>query len=343
MASDAKLSFRGIEAWLQDSDGKPFAHGPPVVDENCVTIAVGEVSRKSYSVEWRKCPNAPPINALCEIFRHDGRVANHYMVENDSETQSRSTKGRLEHPLPRDGLLWTPRSGIGFVTLEIQQLRKPPKEIETPNTTNPGSSLYEIQTDPDEDQEKIIFRFEFTGKPKAGQPKRPTPLPSDKTINSPASLRRSGPQTLKQSSNIPELSSSDSPDPEEPSSVAGPSKSTGTPNFTSPSVFSFIALLIVPQKRKQPRSDETSSPIDPPQNAGKDTPRPHYWSSEQLRKRGRPPRATGINIFHTFNASSCPAFQNAAREEEEKLDDELQAKLRHTKERIAKKKMILGK
>lgn len=46
MALDAKLSFRGIEAWLQDSDGEPFALGPPVVDRNHVTIAVGEVTRK---------------------------------------------------------------------------------------------------------------------------------------------------------------------------------------------------------------------------------------------------------------------------------------------------------
>ncbi|KAJ7348948.1 hypothetical protein DFH08DRAFT_807538 [Mycena albidolilacea] len=255
MALDAKLSFRGIEAWLQDSEGKPFALGPSVVDVdgNRIITLVG----KSYSVEWRKCPDAPPINALCEIYRREGRVTNHYMVENDGETQ-------------------------------LIRLRKPPKEIETPNTANPGSSLYEIQTDPDEDQEKIIFRFEFTGKPKAGQPKRPTPLPSDKTIHSPTSLRRSGPRTLKQSSNIPELSSSDSPDPEDPSSVAGPSKST--------------ALLAVPQKRKQPRSDETASPIDPPQNAGKETPRPHHWSSEQLRKRGRPPRATGTSGKHKVAA-----------------------------------------
>ncbi|KAJ7184450.1 hypothetical protein C8R46DRAFT_1026360 [Mycena filopes] len=153
------LSLRGIEAWLQDTTGErlPFASGAPKVDGNTIAVVMEVENSKRFSVNWRKIPAAPAINAWCEIFRPTGRggimkikrVANHSMDENLPVTQSRSSRGRLEPPLLPDQWLWTPRSGEGYIMLEIRRLHQPPKDIILCVENTPEEAPY------------IVFRFEF--------------------------------------------------------------------------------------------------------------------------------------------------------------------------------------
>ncbi|KAF7353779.1 hypothetical protein MVEN_01063400 [Mycena venus] len=227
------LSHHGIDAWLQDNKGRRFTFGPPVVDGNQITAVIELENRKSYSLAWCTSRDAPPVNALCEVFRPAGksghiktcRIANHYMADNDPETQSRSSKGRLELPLQRDTWLWTPPGGAGFVTLEIRRLRKPPKETERPDDNNPGLVVCEFNIDLHDDDKgraaqrpHIVFRFEFKTKGMPHESKRPIRPPYKKNIDATSSTRitRRRPSTRleaarrDQMSELSELSSSES-------------------------------------------------------------------------------------------------------------------------------------
>ncbi|KAJ7684455.1 hypothetical protein DFH06DRAFT_1155701 [Mycena polygramma] len=227
------LSFHGINAYLQDPKGKRFPLGKPSVNGNTITAVIELDNPRSYSLEWSTSLNARAISAWCEVFRPSGkaghvkvvRIANHYMAENDPQTQSRSSRGRLELPLHRDAWLWTPRLGprTGFVTLEIRRLRKPPRETKRPDDDHPGSVVYETDVemlDDDDDSDgagkppHIIFRFDF--KPKQvsdSQSESPLPLISRRTIRR-SPLRSKGDER-EISSDLSELSSD--PEPEGPS------------------------------------------------------------------------------------------------------------------------------
>ncbi|KAJ7348952.1 hypothetical protein DFH08DRAFT_807542 [Mycena albidolilacea] len=171
------LSFRGIDAWLQDRNGTriDLKLEPAVQAGNQITAVVKvENAQKGYSVEWCTSQDAPAINALCEVFRPTAksgqikncRIAGDYMSENDGQTQSRSSKGRLELPgIARDAWLRAPSIGTGdlsisFVTLEIRRLRETPQETEN---TNKSSELVANNIDllDKEEEAYIIFRFEF--------------------------------------------------------------------------------------------------------------------------------------------------------------------------------------
>ncbi|KAJ6546848.1 hypothetical protein B0H19DRAFT_1162758 [Mycena capillaripes] len=230
------LSHHGIDAWLQDPKGNRFPLGPPIVDGNKITTVIELDNPKSYSLEWCTSPGAPAINAWCELFRPAGkaghikmvRIANHYMAENDLRTQSRSSKGRLELPLQRDAWLWTPRSKIGVISLEIRRLRSPPRETERQDEKNPGSLIYEIDVDMLDDDNSnsggetkppyVIFRFQF--KPEEMSDER-----TDSSSSSQISRRgtrhsslRSKKTTREKSSDLSELSESE---PEEPPVASG--------------------------------------------------------------------------------------------------------------------------
>ncbi|KAJ7494459.1 hypothetical protein B0H11DRAFT_2004733 [Mycena galericulata] len=166
------LSYRGIDAWLHGKDGKHLPLGPVVVEGNQITTVVELKSPKAYHLMWCKSRDAPSINARCDMFRPAGktgfietaRIANYYMNADDAQTQSRSSKGRLEHPLPRDSWLWTPKRRPGFVSLEIRRLQGPAKEIQRRDETGPGTKLYEMSLDYLDEIDAppyIIFRFEF--------------------------------------------------------------------------------------------------------------------------------------------------------------------------------------
>ncbi|KAJ7684453.1 hypothetical protein DFH06DRAFT_1462784 [Mycena polygramma] len=198
------LSLRGIDAYLQDPKGKRFPLGKPKVNGNMITAAIEVENPRSYSMEWCTSMNARAISAWCEVFRSGGRaghikvvqIANHYMAENEPQTQSRSSRGRLEHPtLHRDAWLWTPPSKPGFVTLEIRRLRKPPSETKRPNN-QPGSVLLKTDVDMlDDDSEGagkppyIIFRFEF----------KPKHISDGEAGSSPSSSLRSRRRTIRRS------------------------------------------------------------------------------------------------------------------------------------------------
>ncbi|KAJ6497108.1 hypothetical protein C8R47DRAFT_1113868 [Mycena vitilis] len=217
------LSHLGIDACLQDPKGKRFPLGEPSVKGNTITAVIEVENPRSYSMEWRAGPNAGAISAWCEVFRPAGkagyikvvRIANHYMAENDPQTQSRSSKGRLELPLRRDAWLWTPRSGTGFVTLEIRRLRKPPSESKRPNNDHPGSVVFKTDVDMlDDDSDGagkppyIIFRFEFKPKyisDRAAEP--PSSSLMTRRTNQRPSLRRSKAPVREMSSDLSELPS----------------------------------------------------------------------------------------------------------------------------------------
>ncbi|KAJ7891259.1 hypothetical protein B0H14DRAFT_1071454 [Mycena olivaceomarginata] len=171
-------------------------HGSKIAMEHGLTLnrlfkpetkLLVENAQKGYSVEWCTSQDAPAINALCEVFRPTAksgqirtcRIANDYMAENDSQTQSRSSKGQLELPgIARDAWLRAPSIGTGFVTLEIRRLRETPQEAEN---TNKSSELVANNIDL-LDEAYIIFRFEFH-----------KTVPNN-TIGSLSSSRTSGPK-----------------------------------------------------------------------------------------------------------------------------------------------------
>ncbi|KAJ7778701.1 hypothetical protein DFH07DRAFT_795656 [Mycena maculata] len=235
-----KLTHLGIDAYLQGRDGGRLPLGPPSVDGNQITTLVEMLENpKPYCLKWCKNQDSPSINAWCEIFRPSVRVksghrkivrvANHFMSSDDDQTQSRSSKGRLELPLQRDAWLWTPRSGSGFVSLEIRRLRTPPKETERPDEANPGSLLYEVDMDMLDDDAKgmamppyIIFRFEFKPIENGDGKTSPVVLSGKKRLEARRStLHRKRVQRI-QSSDLSELSSSE-PEPEGTSAVASSS------------------------------------------------------------------------------------------------------------------------
>ncbi|KAJ7771462.1 hypothetical protein B0H16DRAFT_1881099 [Mycena metata] len=166
------LSHRGIDAWLQDPNGARLTFPrAAVVQGNIITAVIEVEDPKSYSVEWCKSSGATAMNAWCEIFRPSGksgfvkttRIANHTMAADSPETQSRSSRDRLELPLQRNAWLWTPRSGEGFVSLEIRRMRKPSRET-ADSKKRPGSIIYDTPVDMLDDDDMpphIIFRFEF--------------------------------------------------------------------------------------------------------------------------------------------------------------------------------------
>ncbi|KAJ7491117.1 hypothetical protein FB451DRAFT_1514571 [Mycena latifolia] len=171
------LTHFGVEAWLEDPKGRKLSLEPAVVSGNQITAVIKVGSPKSYCISWRKKQGAPALNAWCEVFRpagrtghHDAkvvRVANDFMAVNNLQTQSRSSKGELEHPLQRDAWLWTPPSRTGFVSLEIRRLNSPPMERERVDKSRPGVTVFEIEVDlldKDEGPPYIVFRFEFEPK-----------------------------------------------------------------------------------------------------------------------------------------------------------------------------------
>ncbi|KAJ7144916.1 hypothetical protein C8R43DRAFT_1237684 [Mycena crocata] len=169
------LTHNGIDSWLEDSKGKRLELGAAVVNGNQINTVIEVDNVKSYCLKWRKNQNFASINAWCEIYRPAGKsghvktvcIANHHMADNDSRTQSRSSRGRLEPPLQKDAWLWQPRSLKGFVCLEIRRLRTPPEVVHRPDVDNPGSMVEVVEKTLLDDVEKppyIIFRFEFIPK-----------------------------------------------------------------------------------------------------------------------------------------------------------------------------------
>ncbi|KAJ6620340.1 hypothetical protein B0H10DRAFT_2022414 [Mycena sp. CBHHK59/15] len=168
----AMLTHRGMEAWLEGPKGVHLAHGPSVVDENQISAVIQVENEQRYHLRWRRVPEAPPVDAWCEIFRPSGkhgnmkivRIANDIMASNDDQTQSRSTKRRLELPLLTDAWLWTTRSPGAFVVLKIRRLRRPPTETSHRGPRN--SMVYEMDTDLIDDEDEgippyIVFLFTF--------------------------------------------------------------------------------------------------------------------------------------------------------------------------------------
>ncbi|KAJ7221593.1 hypothetical protein GGX14DRAFT_430354 [Mycena pura] len=177
------LSHLHFCAWLQDRKGVHLPLEPPTVDEDQKgRVVVKTVIRgnkiTAYSLEWshssRDAPNA--VNASCEIFRRNTisgaarvcRIGAAYMAADDAQTQHRSSKGCLEHPLKPDNWLWTP-SSEGVVSLEIRLLRKPPLIV----VQRPGSALHDPRDpkanvdlhvdfiDNPDDKPSVTFVFEF--------------------------------------------------------------------------------------------------------------------------------------------------------------------------------------
>ncbi|KAJ7042073.1 hypothetical protein C8F04DRAFT_1390913 [Mycena alexandri] len=166
------LSHRGVDAWLQDPNGTRLVFPrAAVVQGNIITAVIEVENPKSYSVEWCKSQGATAMHAWCEIFRPSRKsgvvsitcIANHSMAADSPETQSRSSRDRLQLPLQRNAWLWTPRSGEGFVSLEIRRMHKPSREM-AGKQKRPGSIVYDTRLDMLDDDDMpphIIFRFEF--------------------------------------------------------------------------------------------------------------------------------------------------------------------------------------
>ncbi|KAJ7221592.1 hypothetical protein GGX14DRAFT_559081 [Mycena pura] len=167
------LSHLHFCAWLQDPKGVHLPLEPPTVDEDqkgraIVKTVVRGNKPTAYSLEWlhnsRDAYNA--VNASCEIFRwftildaaRVCRIGAAYMAADDVQTQYRSSKGCLEHPLKPHDWLWTPSSGEGVVSLEIRLLRKPPivRKIK-----HPGSALHDLR----DSEAKVDLDVEFVDKP----------------------------------------------------------------------------------------------------------------------------------------------------------------------------------
>ncbi|KAJ7184473.1 hypothetical protein C8R46DRAFT_1064157 [Mycena filopes] len=167
------LSHRGIDAWLEGPDGIRLPFRPAVTKEgNSITavIEVGSPGPTSYSVGWCKSPGALAINAWCEIFRPTGkkvmRIGNHTMDKEDETTQVRSSRGRLVHPFAPHARLRFPRSGEGFVSLEVRRLRGRPTETVLPDQNERGHILTDSHVDMVDDDEAvppmpphIVFKF----------------------------------------------------------------------------------------------------------------------------------------------------------------------------------------
>ncbi|KAJ7118908.1 hypothetical protein C8R44DRAFT_185810 [Mycena epipterygia] len=212
------LTHLGIDVWLEDRNGSHLPLGLAVVDVNLnkISTVIKIEHPQGYCVRWRKNEAASPMNAWCEIFRPAGksghiktvRIASHVMVADDAQTQTRSSKGRLEHPLPKDAWLWPPRSGTGFVFLKITQLRTPPTEVERKDQEHPEIILYEFDKDTvleDDMLSSIIFQFKFqapevictgghgTASGLSKQGVRPSALQMKKTRTDPLSSELSSP------------------------------------------------------------------------------------------------------------------------------------------------------
>ncbi|KAJ7042078.1 hypothetical protein C8F04DRAFT_1078224 [Mycena alexandri] len=193
------LSHRGMDAWLQSPDETRLQFsGPALVEDNTITVVIEVENPKSYHLEWCKSSGATAMNAWCEIFRpigksrtRIGRIANGSMAADSPATQSCSSRDQLELPLNRDAWLWSPRSGEGFVSLEIRRMRKPAHE--TVQKEESKYVVYETPVDMIDDPDTgmppyIIFRFEFKQRARSSNPQSaPTSEHGDRRISGPES------------------------------------------------------------------------------------------------------------------------------------------------------------
>jgi hypothetical protein len=96
------------------------------------------------------------------------------MSADDPQTQSRSTRGRLELPLKQDAWLGLPynqkkhnrvKPRKGFISLEIRRLRNPPAETQQEGIDSLVNTVKMEMLDDDDEAAAnppfIIFRFEF--------------------------------------------------------------------------------------------------------------------------------------------------------------------------------------
>ncbi|KAF8191562.1 hypothetical protein K438DRAFT_2139027 [Mycena galopus ATCC 62051] len=234
MALDT-LSHRGIDAWLQDSEGRKFKLGPPAVEGNQITTVIKmgvyqvrvvqdwstSAKRPNRSIPWNGVTKALPLVVQGKGgFVQTSRIASHYMADNGIQTQHRSSAGRYELPLDSNSWLWTPRKGrnrnqfhlpslgaalisstTDIIVLEIKRLRKPPTETFRSDKDKPGIILHNTSVDFLDKGEAadVIFRFDF--KPEDGlveigeKPMCPT---EDKNPDSSSSSRSSRRRTRQE-------------------------------------------------------------------------------------------------------------------------------------------------
>ncbi|KAJ7644455.1 hypothetical protein FB45DRAFT_897967 [Roridomyces roridus] len=185
------LELEGIRAWLEDNKKNRLPLGPAVIEGNKISTVIQVTKKRSYHLHWCTVDGSKPIHARCEIFCPDFpspnspqkktrskksstiRIANHHMSGADPQTQSRSTKNRLEDPLQRDAWLEakgdSPGGAENFIALEIRLLREAPSEEKRyPDKKNPGFMVYEVEMDylPENDPDtgkppSVIFHFDF--------------------------------------------------------------------------------------------------------------------------------------------------------------------------------------
>ncbi|KAJ7290138.1 hypothetical protein C8J57DRAFT_1275219 [Mycena rebaudengoi] len=139
-----------------------------------------------YRVHWCRDSRARPMSTWCEIFRSTSKqpkavlIANHFMVKEEEETQSRSSGGRLEIPQAKDSWLTTQIWNESvFVSLQIRRLNKPPMKTELSDNKNLTPIGYKWDIDMRDDPKAgsppyIVFKFEFrTAAPEPGMITRP--------------------------------------------------------------------------------------------------------------------------------------------------------------------------
>ncbi|KAJ6606325.1 hypothetical protein DFH09DRAFT_5967 [Mycena vulgaris] len=113
------LSHRGIDAWLQDPQGRRlnFSTTPALAVEHQMTAVIELKKPQAFHLNWCKSRDAPSINAWCEIFRPLG----HRPRPSVSPTKSWLRTTRIHSPDHRGIALSSPLReiiGCGRLTPE---------------------------------------------------------------------------------------------------------------------------------------------------------------------------------------------------------------------------------
>ncbi|KAF4614592.1 hypothetical protein D9613_003308 [Agrocybe pediades] len=199
------LKYKGLEAWLEDKQGRSIPLYKDLTINEARHAIYGRAHlepKTSFSLHWRRETGLQPISAICQVFLHNGYyivgeddfcVATNYMDQNRRVTQTRSTYSYMNPPYKRHALLKPGRecdfssrypkppslpSGPCIVRLEIRRIdtETTPMEWTSSSDNLPATVINTNALDITDDPKKgflpyAIFVFEIpdiTQPPKLG-------------------------------------------------------------------------------------------------------------------------------------------------------------------------------